>query len=70
MSWLSGFFATENPRAAASSRTCGLVESPSGKKAAGQLVGVEHPEHVRLVLRGVDGPVQLARPRLRSTTRA
>ena len=31
MSWLSGLRATAKPRRAASSRTCGLVESPSGK---------------------------------------
>ena len=62
MSWLSGLSATSSPRCAASSRTAGLVESPSGNSECAQLLLVEHAEHVGLVLAVVDGPVHLDQP--------
>lgn len=60
MSWLSGFLATANPRSAASARTWVFVEVTEREERARQLVGVQHAEHVRLVLGCVDRPVQLA----------
>ena len=72
MSWLSGFLATEKPRSAASAAHLRLRRVAEREERAGQLVGVEDPEHVGLVLGGVDRAVQLApaRPAARRPARS